>query len=550
MSFSNKVVLFVGLLLIFLGSSCLGQQEAVSSETTLYFFWGEGCPFCERQEVFLDRLADDYPELSIKKLEVYRDRENQALLQQLSELHGVFRIAVPATFIGKQHWVGYQDNMAPEMEEAVKNCLEEGCPDATEVTSTGSPRDIERLTEFTRPFEQTGELDPLIDHLAEGRLALLGEASHGTEEYYHWRAEISRRLIEEHEFDFVVVEGDWASLYQLNKFVKDFDGAITETDQLFGGLDRWPPWMWSNRVVLDFVSWLREHNQTADKVGFYGLDVYGTWDGGDRLLELLDEFPEYRSRIAEKYSCFEDYRDDGHSYARWVQHTGESCEQPMEELYQLVFQEIAPQSSAELSLRIRQKASALKYAERHYRGMVDQTLDNWNERVYHMENTIHRLIDHYGPDARGIVWAHNTHVGDARATIMTEQGQVNMGQLMREEYTMDKVRILGFSSYHGTVKAGSQWGQPGQVMQLPEAVQNSHDEFLNRLDIPQFYLLFDDSLRQSGLLEDPRGHRAVGVVYNPRQEQGNYVPTILPMRYDALIFIQESSALEGLGLVD
>ncbi len=532
------------------GSTSPVSSGRVSNPTVLYFFYGDGCPHCAVQKEFLEELQEEFPELVIEEYEIYNDQENREKLQQLAAAHGLFRTAVPATFIGDKHWIGFRDSLGSEMEAAVSECLETGCRDAVELIQEANPDAPPQLENFAVPFDNISELDRLVEHLSSGRLVLLGEASHGTAEYYAWRARITRELITQHDYDFVVVEGDWASLHQLNMFVKNSPEAVTDTEELFSGLDRWPPWMWSNQVVLDFVSWLREYNMRGTDVGFYGLDVYGTWEAGDQLVELLADVPQYQQRVADSYSCFEEFRDSGHSYARNFQETGESCEQQMENLYQLVFEEIAPRLSDDISLRIRQKASSLKYAERHYRAIVEQALNNWNERVYHMENTIHRLLEHYGPDARGIVWAHNTHVGDARATIMAEQGQVNMGQLMRQEYGMENVRILGFAGFEGTVKAGSGWGRPGQVMQLPQAVRNSHEEFLNRLDIPRFYMLFNDNFRQSGLLGDPRGHRAVGVVYNPTQDRGNYVPTAIPLRYDSLIFLRETSALEGLGLAN
>ncbi len=542
---SKKISLpIIFLFLVSVISFPLYHLNAADDEAVLYFFWGVGCPFCDQQEEFLEELEDKYPGLEIKDYEVYQDPEGREFFMEMARLHNLDREAVPATFIGEQHWVGFRNTMKTPMEEAVAECIETGCPDAAELDSAATEQvDVEDLRPYASQFQSVPDLEPLIEHLAEGRLALLGEASHGTEEYYHWRAGISRKLIEEHDFDFVVVEGDWGSLYEVNKYVNQDPEALADKETVLAQLDRWPPWMWANPVVEEFIGWLRDYNAGGNNVGFYGLDVYGAWQDGDRLLELIGD-PELRQRAEEKFECFEDYRDDGQAYAQNYQQFSRSCAEEMGGIYRLVDEEIAPGVSPERALRLRQKASVLKQSERHYRAMATAELDGWNERVAHMESTLERLLNYYGEDARGIVWAHNTHVGDARATVMAQQGRDNIGQLTRVNYGADKVRILGQSGYQGSVRAGSAWGQPGNEMELPAAQENSHEALLNELGKEQYYLIFDDQFRQTGLLEQNRGHRAVGVVYNPRQERGNYVPTLLPVRYDALLFFRETTALD------
>ncbi|GEM_PF-149888 len=540
---SKKISLpIIFLFLVSVISFPLYHLNAADDEAVLYFFWGVGCPFCDQQEEFLEELEAEYPELKIKDYEVYQDPEGREFFMEMARLHNLDREAVPATFIGEQHWVGFRDAMKEPMEEAVVECIDSGCPDAAELDSSATQVDAEELRPYASEFQTISDLKDLIEYLADGRLALLGEASHGTEEYYHWRAEISRKLIEEHDFDFVVVEGDWGSLFEVNKYVNQNPGALADKEAVLAQLDRWPPWMWANPVVEEFISWLRDYNSEAGNVGFYGLDVYGAWDDGDRLLELVEGM-EHQQALAEKFECFEEYRDDGQAYAQNYQQFSRSCAEEMEGIYRLVDEQIAPEVTADKALRLRQKASVLKQSERHYRAMAAAELDDWNERVAHMESTLDRLLDYYGDDSKGVVWAHNTHVGDARATVMAQQGRENIGQLTRVNYGADEIRILGQAGYQGSVRAGSAWGQSGTEMELPAAQENSHEATLNKLG-EQFYLKFDDQFRQTGLLEQTRGHRAVGVVYNPRQEHGNYVPTVLPIRYDALLFFRATEALK------
>ena len=399
-------------------------------------------------------------------------------------------------------------------------------------------------------LESGGDLDPLIEEAGERRLALLGEASHGTQEFYTWRTEISKRLIEEQGYSFIAVEGDWASLYRLNKFVKGLPGAPESAREGLEALNRWPEWMWGNTAVEELVTWLRQHNEglpLADRIGFYGMDVYGPWDALDDLLVYTEtHLAEHHESVVGHYACFDAYNRDERHYAQAMARGGDSCEASVVSVVSLLREhgEALREADARAYFRAKQNALVMQNVEEHFRTAGSPGPDSWNTRATHMWVTVQRLLEHYGEDAKGIVWAHNTHVGDARATTMAFQGMVNIGQLSREAKGADAVFITGFGTYSGEVNAGLQWGAPMQVMRVPDAMQGSVEAIFGELEPEVFYVRMDDAVKANAALQEPRGHRAIGVVFDPRGEARNYVPTVLPERYDGFIFIRHTNALE------
>lgn len=394
------------------------------------------------------------------------------------------------------------------------------------------------------------ELDPLIEEAGKRKLVLLGEASHGTLEYYEWRAEISKRLIVEHGFSFIAVEGDWASLYRLNKYVKDLPGAPESAVEAMKNFSRWPGWMWGNTTVAGLIEWMREYNSklsAEEKVGFYGMDVYGQWEAMDDLLAYAElYFPEHFETIAEKLACFERFDRDEWAYARATASSNFSCEDELNALVGLIAElgrKVGVDKKNE-HFRAKQNALVVKNAEDYFRLAVRGGSPSWNSRAEHMWFSVKRLFDFYGQNSRGIIWAHNTHVGDARATTMASHGMVNIGSLSRQELGGDNVFITGFGTYRGMVNAGSQWGSPMQIMNVPKAHNESIEFALNQVGEPAFLLLFDEIDRAHSLFGQYIGHRAIGVVYNPLNETGNYVPTYFTRRYDSFIFINITNALK------
>ncbi len=415
---------------------------------------------------------------------------------------------------------------------------------------TNSPDDlVSYIGSRAKTLSDASDLEDMLKVAGQRKLVLLGEASHGTHEYYAWRDSISRRLIEDHGFDFIAVEGDWASIYELNRYVKDMPGAAGSARQVLEGLERWPLWMWGNEEVLALAEWLRDYNDNLpleEKVGFYGKDVYDEWNSFTAVLEILrqTDIGGIYSQAADHYSCLEPYRDDIWEYARNAANRG-SCEAELEAVVELI-REAGPgeDMTDEEFFYLKQNALVVKHAEKFYRKSVSRRdQSSWNSRVNYMKLTVDRLLGKYGPDSQGIVWAHNTHVGDARFTEMYQRGQENIGQLARVDYGPENVFLVGFSTYRGSVKAGSEWGSDMQIMNVPRAMGGSLEALLESTGMENFMLVFDDQDRTHQEFMQPYGHRAIGVVYNPGFDRNQYVQSVVPLRYDVLIFFRETKAL-------
>jgi erythromycin esterase len=421
------------------------------------------------------------------------------------------------------------------------------------ITSRGG-NDLEKyIKDQAIPLSGSADLNRLVNAAGNKRLVLLGEASHGTHEYYFWRDAISRRLISEKEFNFIAVEGDFASLYELNRYVKDMPGAANSARDVLENLDRWPQWMWGNEEVLALAEWLREYNDKLPfdrKVGFYGMDVYDEWRSKDAVLDLLrKQDREIFGQVRDYYNCFQSYDRDSWSYARGVQQGRPDCSDQTLAVVDLIrssrdrFNELSDYEYFYLLQNTYVKHNAEKF---YRKSATRHDASSWNSRVHHMHETVNRLLDLYGEGSGGIVWAHNTHIGDARFTDMYNAGNQNIGELSRVHHGPENIFSVGFTTYKGRVMAGAQWGSRQQVKRIASARRNSVEYILNKTDLPAFYLLFDDEDRTHEEFMEPRGHRAVGVVYNPVNEPRQYVNTILPLRYDAFIFFHETKALNPL----
>ena len=401
------------------------------------------------------------------------------------------------------------------------------------------------------PFFDASGLDLLINECDQKQLVLLGEASHGTHEYYHWRAEISKRLITEKNFNFIAVEGDWASIYRLNQYVKGLDNAMSSAEEVLQSFNRWPEWMWANTDILELAEWLRNYNYALpadERVGFYGIDVYGQWEAMKDLLAYTREFlSEQHDEIEKKLYCFALPDMDEWQYARDVAEGKNSCEEELMQIVEILCNHGNSIDSSEMKAHFRAKQNALviQNAESFYRLALQNRTDSWNSRVDHMWMTINRLLDFYGQNSKGIIWAHNTHVGDSRATNMYLINQYNIGKLSRTTLGEENVFIAGFGAYRGKVNAGTEWGARMRIMKVPKAQKGSLDYYLWQVPHEQFFILFNEEDRKKQTLAgNYLGHRAIGVTYNPQWEAGNYVPTLPAFRYDALLFFRETSALK------
>jgi erythromycin esterase-like protein len=412
------------------------------------------------------------------------------------------------------------------------------------------------------PVEVDDDLDRLLARIGDARYVLLGEASHGTHEYYTWRDRISRRLIEERGFSFVAVEGDWPDCYSVNRFVKGDTSVGRTAREVLYAFERWPTWMWANQEVAALAGWLRDYNASRPaerQAGFYGLDVYSLWDSLYTLLDYLQrEEPAALPAARRALRCFEPYGEDPQRYAWATRMVPADCEPEVVTLLAQVRADTARRAredgrgDREAAFDAEQNALVIQNAEHYYRTMVTGGPESWNIRDSHMFETLERLMAHHGPDAKGIVWEHNTHIGDARATDMARAGMHNIGSLVRQAHEPEDVVLCGFGSHRGHVIAGAEWGAPMERMLVPRARPGTWEDLLHRAaDGGDRLLLLTESdgstVAAAEDLEAVRGHRAIGVVYDPAMEAfGNYVPTSLANRYDAFLYLDFTRALRPL----
>lgn len=393
------------------------------------------------------------------------------------------------------------------------------------------------------------DLDPLMDRIADAHHVLLGEASHGTHEYYTWRTLISKRLIQEKGFNFIAVEGDWPDCYRLNRFVKGYADQDKKAIDLLRTFDRWPTWMWANWEIVALIEWLKYYNTDLPankRVGFYGLDVYSLWESMEAIRDYLSKHDPKAAEYAKNaIECFEPYGEDEQRYARAQYSMEDSCEHAVLMLLTEIRKKaLMYDHDPEAALNMEQNAEIAVNAEHYYRNMVGINSNTWNLRDTHMMETYNRILKFHGPTAKAIVWEHNTHIGDARYTDMAKHGDINVGQLVREQKGEKDTVLVGFGSYSGSVIAGDNWGAPIKNMTVPNAKAGSIEEILHHESAEDKLLIFND---KKSLFSTVRPHRAIGVVYNPAHEKyGNYVPTILSSRYDAFMYIDNTMALHPL----
>ena len=405
----------------------------------------------------------------------------------------------------------------------------------------------EELRGHARPLESDEHLDPLLEAVGDARVVMLGEASHGTSEFYTWRTRISQRLIRDKGFSFIAVEGDWPDCERVDRYVKGREG--TDAREVLDAFRRWPTWMWANWEIVALAEALARRNvglPPDGRVGFYGLDVYSLWESLQAVMAYLERTdPEALPAARRASACFEPYGEEAQAYARATAFVPTSCEDEVVDLLGQLRRraEAAPRDGAD-RFGAEQNARAVAGAEHYYRAMIRGGSESWNVRDRHMIDTLAALLDHHGPAAKAIVWAHDTHVGDARATDMADAGMVNLGGLARERYGRDEVALVGFGSHRGTVIAGDSWGAPLERMSVPAAREGSWEDVLHRA-VGRDSLLLTADLPE--VARARRGHRAIGVVYDPDLEAfGNYVPTDLPDRYDAFVHLEATGALHPL----
>lgn len=409
------------------------------------------------------------------------------------------------------------------------------------------------ISQHATPLQTDHDLDPLLERIGDAPVVMLGEATHGTSEFYTWRARLSQRLINEHGFDFIAVEGDWPDCYRLNRFIKGYENSGTQALDVAHQFQRWPTWMWANWEVVTLLDWLQRLNKDrADdqKVGFYGLDLYSLEESLESILAFLKHHaPDGLPAAQAAFRCFEPFDFQGQEYGSATSLVGADCrEQVLDLLVDLKTRQPTFGSDHEEAFNTRQNARVLVNAEEYYRIMIRGGPDSWNVRDRHMAQTLADLLDFHGPGSRAIVWEHNTHIGDARFTDMVDRGMVNLGSLAREQYGEEEVVLVGFGTYQGQVIAADSWGSPMEEMVVPPAAQGSWEEAFHQSGHENCLLIMESVANEPAFFA-PRGHRAIGVIYHPEHEhRGNYVPTVLGRRYDAFIFIDKTQALHPLHL--
>lgn len=409
---------------------------------------------------------------------------------------------------------------------------------------TKTSKSIQNIQQHSQPLE---DINNLIQKASKAKYVLLGEATHGTAEFYIIRAEINKKLIKEHGFTYLAVEGDWPSCYEVNLYVKGHS-TYSHAREVLSQFHRWPTWMWANEEIIPLIEWLKEYNlgkQEKEKVGFYGIDVYGLWESMEAIITYLKKInsPDL-DKAMQAITCFHPYNKRPEQYGMSAAFLGESCREEVLQLLNSIIsrrkQYMEEDRESYLNLQINGLVS--KNAEAYYKAMITDDTESWNIRDHHMVEDLEIISNFYGEEAKGIVWEHNTHIGDARATGMEEERLVNVGQITREKFGENNVYAVGFGTYAGTVIASEKWGDPYKIMDIPAAQLNSWEEQLHRAGSFNKYLTFTEDNRH--LFNQLIGHRAVGVIYEPAYEHyGNYVPSKISERYDGFIFVDQSKAV-------
>ena len=477
-----------------------------------------------------------------------------------AEADDVICAITPEPFLAVGHW--YED-FSQTTDEEVRDLLArpqhpEAAQTAQDASDTGP---LDAVRKAARPLTGADrDYDPLMELIGESRFVLLGEASHGTHEFYRERARITQRLIEEKGFTAVAVEADWPDAYRVNRYVRGAGDDVDATEAL-SDFRRFPQWMWRNTVVVDFVEWLRTHNDTISpngrKAGFYGLDLYSLHASLKAVIQYLERVdPEAARRARARYACFDHFGPDPQIYG-FIAATDRSKSCRDEVVGQLVELRRRVTEYARRDSRIaedelfyaEQNARLVKNAEEYYRSMFFEDVSSWNLRDSHMVETLDALVAHLnrqGGQAKVVVWAHNSHLGDARATEMGQRGELNVGQLMRQKYGREAV-LIGFTTHHGTVTAASDWGGAAERKRVRPALPGSYETLFHSVLAAPFLLTWQANEALGNAFRDTRLERAIGVIYRPETERmSHYFQARLADQFDAVLHFDETRAVEPL----
>lgn len=411
---------------------------------------------------------------------------------------------------------------------------------------------IDEMNRRAKPLHTNQDLDVLLDAIGDTPIVLLGEATHGTSEFYTWRAEITKRLIVEKGFTTVVVEGDWPACYEINRYIKGRSHQQADTASLLAQTFHYfPSWVLGNEEMVLLIDWLKEYNQgqsEENKVSFYGNDVKSLWECLEEVIAYLERTgsQELLELARNVYTCLESSQRNPQLYGLNAVFFNLSCEDGIAELYRKIEEkrELGEHRNED-DLNDEINALTMLHSEQYFRAMAMEGPDNWNLRCYHMVDVINRIRDHYGENSKIIVWGHNTHLGDARATEgMPLEGLVNEGQILREQMGEDAVYAIGFSTYSGSVIATTAWGEPLEEMVVPAAYSGGWDALLHEASAEDKLFIFE---REEPIFSTALPQRAIGVVYQPEKvEYQTYVVSRLSQRYNALIYIDHTKVVKPL----
>ncbi|WP_156736869.1 erythromycin esterase family protein [Mycobacterium sp. E3298] len=464
----------------------------------------------------------------------------------------------PFLAVGESFW-----DFRQVTDDEVRRLLATPTTGASRGAAARTPADVISRVAIDAPagVPPQAALDALV---GDARIVLIGESSHGTHEFYEARAEITKWLIEEKGFCAVAAEADWPDAYRVNRYVRGI-GEDTTADEALSGFERFPAWMWRNTVVRDFVEWLRTRNRLHEnngqrQAGFYGLDLYSLHRSMREVIGYLDKIdPKAAARARERYACFDHASaDDGQAYGFSAAFgAGPSCEkEAIDQLVEIQRNALAYARRDGLLAEdelfyAHQNAQTVHNAEVYYRAMFSGRVTSWNLRDKHMAQTLDALLKHLDrhddvPSARIVVWAHNSHVGDARATEVWADGQLTLGQLVRQRHG-DESRLLGFSTYAGTVTAASDWGGIAERKVVRPALNGSIEELLHETGRAAFVVSPHLNPGAAEPLGAVRLGRAIGVIYRPETERQSHYFHVRPAdQFDAMIHIDRTRALEPL----
>jgi erythromycin esterase-like protein len=410
-----------------------------------------------------------------------------------------------------------------------------------------------RVASMALPFSGPASYESLLRGVGDRQVVLIGEASHGTHDFYFNRAEFTKWLIENKSFTVVALEADWPDVLRVHRYIQGMS-EDQDANAALGDFRRFPQWMWRNEVILDFVEWLRDWNSKHPKsqVGIYGMDLYSLHASIAAVLRYLDQKdPAAATRARQRYGCFDHFNDpQAYGYATSAG-ISETCEDAVvEQLLDLrrgAAEIIDAQTDAE-HFYAEQNARLIANAEKHYRSMFHGRASSWNLRDTHMADTIQSLLSHLDSGRKKLVaWAHNSHLGDARATEMGEGSELNVGQMVRERFGRDNSFLIGFTTHRGTVTAATNWDSPAERKQVRPALPNSYEKLFHETGVANFWLNLRDAATTARVLPKSRLERAIGVIYRPETERlSHYFHARLAEQFDCIIHLDETRALNPL----